>query len=210
MARVARAPNGYRKSVFVNAPFTEDRRQIFDAIVFSVLACGFTPRCALEIDNAGQARFDKIVALIRDCHLGIHDISYMELDAGLPRFNMPFELGVFLGADRFGQAWVGQKACTIFDREAFRYQRVLSDIAGQDIRSHGCDPQRASSETRLWLSHHIDKGVQVPGAAAIWRMYHEFGNELPELSAAAMQDSRDLTFLERRHLATEWLRRRLA
>ena len=210
MARVARAPNGYKKSVFVNAPFTADRQAIFDAIVFSVLACGFTPRCALEIDNAGQARFDKIVALIRDCHLGVHDISYMELDDGLPRFNMPFELGLFLGADRFGASWVGRKACTIFDREPFRYQRALSDIAGQDIRAHGCDPERASSETRLWLSHHLDRDGLIPGAAAIWGMYREFQVELPDLAALSMRNSTDLTFLERRHLATEWLRRRLA
>ncbi len=207
---MARAPNGYKKSVFVNAPFTDDRRDVFNAIVFSILACGFTPRCALEIDNAGQARFDKIVALIRDCHLGIHDISYMELDGDLPRFNMPFELGVFLGADRFGQGWVGQKACTILDREAFRYQRALSDIAGQDIRAHDCEPRRASSETRAWLSHHIGRGAQIPGAAAIWTMDREFEAELPDLATASMRDSRDLTFLERRHLATEWLRHRLA
>lgn len=209
MARVARAPNGYRKSVFVNAPFTADRQAIFDAIVFSVLACGFTPRCARELDNAGQARFDKIISLIRVCHLGIHDISYMELDDGLPRFNMPFELGLFLGADRFGEGWVGKKACTIFDRDAFRYQRVLSDIAGQDIRSHGCDPQQASSQTRTWLSHHA-RGTQIPGSGAIWTMYQEFIVELPALAAAVMQNGADLTFLERRHLATEWLRHRLS
>ncbi len=207
---VARAPNGYRKSVFVNAPFSADRRNVFEAIVFTVLACGFTPRCALELDNAGQVRLEKIVALIRDCHLGIHDISYMELDGGLPRFNMPFELGLFLGADRFGQKWVAQKACTIFDREPFRYQRVLSDIAGQDIRAHRCDPATASSETRTWLSHHLGRTGQIPGSTAIWTMYGEFEAELPALAALSLRNGDELTFLERRHIATEWLRRRLA
>ncbi|MFC5371371.1 hypothetical protein ACFPIF_02325 [Brevundimonas faecalis] len=207
---MARAPNGYRRSVFINAPFSDDRREIFDAIVFTVQACGFTPRCARELDNAGQVRLDKIVALIRDCHLGIHDISLMELDEGLPRFNMPFELGIFLGADRFGAKWVGQKACTIFDREPFRYQRALSDIAGQDIRAHGCDPQAASRETRAWLSHHARPDDQTPGAAAIWTMRNEFEAELPELAALSMRDDGELTFVERRHLTTEWLRRRLA
>lgn len=207
---MARAPNGYSRAVFVNAPFSEDRRTVFNAIVFAVLACGFTPRCAREFDNAGQVRLDKIVALIRDCRLGIHDISYMELDDGLPRFNMPFELGVFLGADRFGEKWIGRKACAIFDREPFRYQRALSDIAGQDIRAHGCDPQRASRETRDWLSHHGRRQDRIPGAAAIWTMQTEFEAELPDLAAASMQEDGELTFLERRHLATEWLRLRLA
>lgn len=207
---MTRAPNGYRKSVFVNAPFSDDRRAVFDAIVFAILACGFTPRCAREFDNAGQVRLDKIIHLIRDCHLGIHDISYMELDDGLPRLNMPFELGVFLGADRFGLKWIGQKACTIFDREPFRYQRALSDIAGQDIRAHDCDPQRASRETRAWLAHHVRQGDQAPGAHTIWTMHTEFEAELPELAAASMREDGDLTFLERRHLASAWLRQRLA
>ena len=42
--------------------------------------------------------------MIADCRYGIHDISRTELDrdSGLPRFNMPLELGIFLGAKRFG------------------------------------------------------------------------------------------------------------
>lgn len=207
---MSRAPNGYRKSVFVNAPFSDDRRDVFDAIIFATLACGFTPRCAREFDNAGQARLDKIIALIRDCHLGIHDISFMELDEGLPRFNMPFELGIFLGADRFGLKWIGQKACTIFDREPFRYQRALSDIAGQDIRAHNCEPERASRETRSWLAHHSRQGDQLPGAQTIWTMHNQFEAELPDLAAASLREAGELTFVERRHIATEWLRVRLA
>lgn len=195
--------------MFINAPFSNDRREIFNAIVFSVQACGFAPRCARELDDAGQVRFDKIADLIRNCRLGIHDISYMELDEGLPRLNMPFELGMFLGAHRFGSGWVGKKSCTILDRELFRYQRALSDIAGQDIRAHQCDPRRASDETRDWLSHHTDKGVRVPGAAAIWDMYTEFTEQLPDLAAAALQDDAQLTFNERRYFASEWLTEKL-
>lgn len=206
---MSRAPNGYRKSVFINAPFTDDRRDLFHAIVFAVQACGFAPRCARELDDAGQVRMDKIADLIRDCRLGIHDISFMELDDGLPRFNMPFELGVFLGAHRFGSTWVGRKSCTIFDREPFRYQRALSDIAGQDIRSHGCDPRQASDGTRDWLSHQTDRGVRVPGATAIWAMYEEFTEALPDLAAAALQEDAQLTFNERRYFASEWLAQRL-
>lgn len=207
---MARAPNGYRKSVFINAPFSVDRRDIFNAIVFSVQACGFAPRCAREFDDAGQVRMDKIARLIRDCRLGIHDISFMELDDGVPRFNMPFELGVFLGACRFAEGWVGRKACTIFDSEAFRYQRALSDIAGQDIRAHNCDPRRASDETRDWLSHQIQRQERVPGAAAIWTMYEAFCADLPELAAAALQEDAQLTFNERRYFASEWLATRLS
>ncbi|WP_291832473.1 hypothetical protein [Brevundimonas sp.] len=206
---MARAPNGYRKSVFINAPFSDDRRPVFNAIVFSVQACGFAPRCARELDDAGQVRMDKISDLVRDCQLGIHDISYMELDDGLPRFNMPFELGVYLGARRFGEGWVGRKVCTIFDREPFRYQRALSDIAGQDIRAHNCDPRRASDETRDWLAHQTRRDERVPGAAVIWAMYEAFCADLPALAEAALQEDAQLTFNERRYFASEWLAMRL-
>ena len=206
---MARAPNGYRKSVFINAPFTPDRRDLFNAIVFTVQACGFAPRCARELDDAGQARMDKIADLIRDCRLGVHDISFMELDNGLPRFNMPFELGLFLGAQRFGEGWSSKKACTIFDREAFRYQRALSDIAGQDIRTHDCSPQLASNQTRAWLSHQVGRGQLIPGEAAVWALYQRFCEDLPELAAAALQDGDNLTFNERRYFAAEWLQANL-
>lgn len=205
---MARAPRGYSRSVFINAPFSADRRALFDAIIFSVQACGFLPRCALEFDNAGQFRLDKIRDLIRDCQLGVHDISFMDLDGDVPRFNMPFELGLFLGAAHFADGWTRRKACTILDTEQFRYQRALSDIAGQDIRAHGLDPRRALAEVRDWLSHHTRRAEPVIGAAAIWRLYQEFEADLPVQASATGLVVDDLTFKERRYLASEWLERR--
>ena len=75
-----------------------------NAIVFAVHDCGFMARCALEEEDTSQVRIDKIYAIIADCRYGIHDISRTELDevSGLPRFNMPLELGIFLGAKKFG------------------------------------------------------------------------------------------------------------
>ena len=207
---MSRAPRGYNKSVFVNAPFSLDRRTIFNAIVFTVQACGFAPRCALEIDNAGQVRLDKIRDLIRDCHLGVHDISFMELDGDLPRFNMPFELGLFLGASHFGDGWTRRKTCTILDSHPYRYQRALSDIAGQDIRTHDMDASTASAQVRDWLSDQSRAAAPVLGAANIWGLYGEFEAGLPALANASGLVADDLTFRERRHIASEWLKRRLA
>jgi hypothetical protein len=50
------------------------------ASVFTVLKCGFIPRCALEISNAANTRIAKIEDIIESCKLGIHDISRTELD----------------------------------------------------------------------------------------------------------------------------------
>jgi hypothetical protein len=94
------------------------------------------------MDNGAEVRIDKIVRIIGQCGHGIHDISRVEPDrgSGLPRMNMPFELGLFLGAQRYGNARQKEKTCIIFDRHPYRYQQFLSDIAGQDIRVHAGDP----------------------------------------------------------------------
>ena len=94
----------YNDNVFINCPFDLAYKPLLDAIVFAVHDCGFVARCALEEGDASQVRIDKIYSIIEDCRYGIHDISRTELDetSRLPRFNMPLELGIFLGAKRFG------------------------------------------------------------------------------------------------------------
>ena len=88
----------YDESVFINCPFDDDYLDIFRALVFTVHDCGFVARSAQEITDSGQVRIEKIVSLIRDCRLGIHDLSRTELDAnGLPRFKHAPRAGHFLG-----------------------------------------------------------------------------------------------------------------
>jgi len=56
--------------------------------------------------TAARRAVDKLYGLIEACRYGIHDLSRTELDKShqLPRFNMPLELGIFLGARRYGGA----------------------------------------------------------------------------------------------------------
>ena len=54
----------------------------------------------------------------------------------LPRFNLPFELGLDLGCRTYGKGRMVTKKCLILDKERFRYMRVISDISGNDIRAH--------------------------------------------------------------------------
>jgi hypothetical protein len=86
----------YDKNVFINCPFDRDYRPLFEAIVFAVFDCGFRPRCALETEDGGQVRMEKIFALIADSKLAINDLSRVDLDSGtkLPRFNMPLEVSI--------------------------------------------------------------------------------------------------------------------
>ena len=108
---------------------------------------------------------DKLYKIIGDCRLAIHDLSRTSLDTRqrLPRFNMPLELGIFLGAKKYGGAKHAAKCCLILDREPFRYQIFCSDIAGQDIRAHRNDAGEAIHAVRNWLRI-THPGLTVPGA----------------------------------------------
>jgi hypothetical protein len=128
----------YQNSVFINCPFDKNYNELFRAIIFAIYDCGFIARCSLEIEDSSRTRIEKIYKLIEECNYGLHDISLISLDlkTKLPRFNMPFELGIFLGAKRFGLKKQKNKNCLIFEKTKYTYQRYISDISGQDIYPH--------------------------------------------------------------------------
>lgn len=186
----------YDNSVFINCPFDSQYWPLLEAITFSVYDCGFFPRCALEVDDSSQVRIEKITSIIRACRLSIHDISRTEPDGDppLPRFNMPLELGIFLGAKAFGSRDQKRKAGVVLDTEQYRYQRYLSDIAGQDIRAHGADPAMAIRHVRNFLSTHAPQPLFLPGPEKIIHRYEQFRDDLPATCAATHLDPADLTF----------------
>ena len=95
------AAKHYALNVFVNCPFdAEYKSTLFPAIIFTIYDCGFRARSALEDEDGGKNRLDKIFSIINSSKFGIHDISRTELDrdTNLPRFNMPLELGAFMAA----------------------------------------------------------------------------------------------------------------
>lgn len=77
--------------------------------------------------------------MIGECELGIHDLSRVRTagPAGLPRFNMPFECGVFYGALRFGRPSQRRKRFLLLDTEPYQYQKTMSDAAGLDPKPIG-------------------------------------------------------------------------
>ena len=144
------------ESVFLNVPFDRAYRPLFEAMVFAVHDCGFRPRCALEASDGGHVRVQKIAAIIRECRLGIHDISRTELDrkSRLPRFNMPFELGVFLGAKWFGDDSQRRKNTLVLDRAKYRSSsfsrtlRVRTSKRTMTSRSRSSRPSATGCATR--------------------------------------------------------------
>ena len=162
-------PDLYARSVFINCPFSSDYQPIFRAILFAVYACSYRPRCALEVSDSSENRLDKIEDIIRESKFGIHDISFMNVDAAtkLPRFNMPFELGLFLAAKKFGTGRQKRKIALILDQSGYRYRSALSDISGQDISFHEADPLRAIRDVRDWLDSYQGGAYSLPGGEHI-------------------------------------------
>ena len=201
--RAGRAKQAGHGDVFINCPFDAEYEPLFRALVFALLACRFNPRCALEIDDGGEVRLEKIFRLMQSCRFSLHDISRTEPDAvsKLPRFNMPFELGLFLG---LGRALKKPRATLILDAEPYRYQKFISDIAGQDIRAHAGDPVKAMSQVRNWLNTHVPTAALM-GGAALSRLYHEFTLELPSRLKHARLEPSEITFVDWTRLTSAWL-----
>lgn len=191
------------RSVFVNCPFDPSFQPLFDAIVFSLLFCGFRVRSALEIRDSGEVRLAKIIRLIEQCRFSVHDLSRVELDqeSGLPRFNMPIELGIALGMKYLGRASLRDHLLLVLDSDRYRYQRFASDLAGVDIAAHHDRSIHALRATRDFLAPNADGNL--PGAKTIENAYDTFLSYLPHLAASARQDAAELTFTDRlKHIDT--------
>jgi hypothetical protein len=177
-------------------------------MVFAIISSGHHPRCALDATDGAEIRVSKIGAMIGECDWGIHDLSRVEVEAGgVPRFNMPMELGLHLGARLFGEGRQRRKRALILEAEPHRYDAALSDISGQDIETHHNDPVEALRCVRNWLSEHRARNaVPLPGAAAMQADYHLFQLEVGELLAARRLDRLDdLTHSDFMFAVRDWI-----
>jgi hypothetical protein len=195
----------YERNIFINCPFDDEYTPIFEAIVFTIQACGFRPMCARSRLNSSEVRLHKILQIIADCRYSVHDLSRTELDRtnNLPRFNMPLELGIDLGCRAYGSDHE-DKSFLIFDRDRFRFQTYVSDIAGQDIANHEDDPNRAIARVRDWLRTEAGR-TDIPGAKAMQSKYAAFRSALPSICDRFDLDIFTLTFADFLFVVGLWL-----
>jgi hypothetical protein len=70
------------------------------------------------------------------CPYSFHDLSRVELSHGVPRFNMPFELGLAVEmSHRQKHRWF------VFESKPYRLPRSLSDLNGTDPLIHDGRPE---------------------------------------------------------------------
>lgn len=177
--------SSFRKNVFVNCPFDKGYAALLRPLLFTIIYLGLRPRIALESKNSGSPRIEKIVALIRESAYAIHDLSRNKAKkkGEFYRLNMPFELGLDVGCQRFAAGKLRKKKCLILDAENYHYQAALSDIAGSDIENHNNEPREIVVKVRHWLCS--EAGVKCPGPAKIWGSFNDFTDEN---SASLMRD----------------------
>ena len=208
--RVSQQAVKYDQSVFINCPFDWDYETLIRALVFAVYFCGLLPRSAAESESSSDDRLEKIINIIGQCKYGIHDLSRMELDPGttLPRFNMPFELGLFYGALKLGDTQQRDKNCLVIDTEQHRYRKSLSDWSGKDIKPHKNDPGLAIGAVRNWIASQIRKRA-IPSGSIIAEKYKIFDEQLPVQCAGLELDPDDLTYNDFCTLVEGWLEKLL-
>jgi hypothetical protein len=107
---------------------------------------------------------------------------------------MPFELGLFFGAKRFGNVQQKEKNALVFERRKYLYQQYFSDLNGVDIKAHENNPEKIIKAIRVWL--HTSSGRKtIPSTQLIIREYVEFTKiDFPEFVKESHTQQHDLTY----------------
>jgi hypothetical protein len=96
---------------------------------------------------------------------------------------MPLELGLDLGCKRYGQRYQQAKVLLILDIEQHRYQRCISDIAGQDVAAHSNRVRDVIDLVREWLRPELDPQVVIipSGYEIRQRAFHSYSRAPAEI-----------------------------
>lgn len=200
------ASKSYNDQVFINCPFDKEYLELYRACIFVILDSGFIPRCSREINNGTQSRLDSIVEIVRGCRYGIHDISRVEVsvDSGLPRFNMPFELGVFYSAKHFGDVTQEKKSFLVLEKEEYRYQKFISDISGIDVSPHGNNPKNLIIKVQQWLRT-SSRRTTIPAGELINTRFELFQTQIKAACVKVAIDYDEMAFIDLVKNMTDWL-----
>lgn len=198
--------DSYNDQVFINCPFDKAYLNLYRACIFTIIDAGFIPRCSREVNNGNKSRLDNIVNIIEECKYGIHDLSRVELDGdtGLPRFNMPFELGIFYGSHRFGEDHHKKKCSLILEKDPYRYQKFISDISGIDVTSHKNDTRLLIISIRDWLQT-SSKRKTVPIGQDIYTRFKSFQSVIGSICAKSDHEYDEMSFFDLVRNMTDWL-----
>jgi len=119
------------ESVFLNIPYDLGFEDLYLAYIVGLTQLGLRVNATVGVPN--QGRLETIIGLIEESNFSIHDLSRIELSKGIPRFNMPVELGLALYRSHVTS---GRHRVYVFESKPYRTQRSTSDINGIDPQIH--------------------------------------------------------------------------
>lgn len=198
----------FDRSVFINCPFDSDFAPLLQAIAFSVVDLGFSPRLAPENSDASATRLTRILDLIRGSRYAIHDLSRSRSSVAgeFARLNMPFELGIDHAARVYGGGALSSKTLLVLESQRYDYQKSLSDIAGWDIRAHGNDYQQVIRHVRDWLVSQAGAPRKSPTQLlANYATFQEWYIERELAGGATFEDALGYPTMELIGLMQEWV-----
>lgn len=194
------------KNVFVNCPFDNYYFPLLKPLLFTLIYVDLNPQIS-ETSDSGVNRLQTIKELMAVSKYSIHDLSRMEplKRKDYPRFNMPFECGIDFGLKMSNEKKYGDKKFLILEKEQYRYQRVLSDISGNDIKAHKEDPEQIVKVVRDWFK---PTNANIPMYKEIWLAFNEFEYDYEQILTEAEYDPKDinsLTFSDIIENMKEWI-----
>jgi hypothetical protein len=195
---------GFDTNVFINCPFDAEYNTLQRPLIYTIIHLGLEPQLS-QTKSSAITRIEQIKKLIRESKFSIHDLSRCKpIESNqLPRFNMPFELGLDMGCFEYGGRKFRDKKVLILETDRYHYQKVLSDIAGQDIENHNDNPKTLVNKVRNWFSC-LDNVKTYPETIDIWKAYNEFINDL---SKKLWRDLDDIIVADFIKLAKNWVQK---
>lgn len=183
--------------VFLNIPYDGGFEDLYLAYLVGLTLLGLDVHATLAVPDDG--RLNRIIKLIEQADVSIHDLSRIETSRGIPRFNMPLELGLALyrsaAAKRAHRVFV-------FEKKAYRAQRSTSDINGLDPQIHRGNPKGVMVCLRNILRGSGDT-ITVPQMLACYRTVKKLVPEIKRnsgskslFSASAFTDLKLAALLE--------------
>jgi hypothetical protein len=139
--------------------------------------------------------------MIAACRYSFHDLSRIDVRGGVPRFNMPFELGLAVGRrprQKLRHEWF------VFEARRFRLQRSLSDLNGIDPHIHHARPHQVLVELTNALVR-ADRQPTLDELTEVYRFLRRGAARIREANAGLFgaRAFRDLVVLARDFVAHE-------
>lgn len=205
----------YEIHVFVNCPYDSKYRPLQRALIFALIKLGFVPCLAAQISNSGQMRMEKIRQQIRECRHSVHDLSWVISGSKgeAARMNMPYELGLDLGALWYGGAPLDKKVLLVLERKRGSVRKALSDHAGFDLRTHEGRIDLLLREVR---AHFYAHRASQPGGVtsgfpghdelmAEWQLFLTWLQKRPDGSLRSETELQSMEVAEFKDKVREWL-----